>query len=453
MREQSERARAAWKGSGEQAPAEVYGEIAARVQPAFSGYTSLEATTRLSALIRAGSEVEEVVEGDVVEVVVERTPFYAESGGQVGDQGVIEGPDGRIEVEDTQKPVDGLIVHVGRVSLGRLRRGEEVELRVAREKRAATVRNHSGTHLFHWALRKVLGPQVAQAGSLVTPDRLRFDFTHGESLSDQQVREVEDLVNSLILQNLAGSVEEKSYPEALEEGAMAIFEEKYGDTVRVVSFGPSTELCGGTHASSTGEIGCFRILSQSAVGAGIRRIEAQTGFGVIEQARVESELLGSAARVLRVTPQELPDRIRKLLERQRELERELEQTRAKLRRGGSDDPMREVQEIAGQQVIAAEVSDVSPKELRVMVDELKQRIGSGVILLATRREGKVALAIGVTSDLSERFKAGALIQEVAAVVGGAGGGRPDFAQAGGPEVDALPDALARLRELIAAAAG
>ena len=444
MREQAERARAAWKGSGQEAPAEVYGALASGVTVGFTGYESLEGKSRIFALLRAGTKVDEVVEGDRVEVIVDVTPFYAESGGQVGDVGTILGPEGKLEVEDVQKPVEGLIVHKGRVALGRLAVGDAVSLCVDARARAATVRNHSGTHLLQWALREVLGPQVTQAGSLVGPDRLRFDFTHDSALSDEEVRAVEDRVNALILENLAGRIEQKSYREALDAGAIAMFTEKYGDRVRVVSFGPSTELCGGTHARATGDIGSLRIVGQSAVGAGVRRIEAQTGFGVIEHARREGRALRDTAELLRSTPGELPERVARLLERERDLERELEKTRAQMRRGGSADPMQSVREVRGVKLLASEVEDATPKELRGLVDELKQRIGSGIVLVGVRHEGKAALALGVTKDLVGRFSAGDLVRELAKELGGTGGGRPDFAQAGGPDAAKLPEVLARL---------
>ncbi len=451
MEEQSARGRSDWKGSGQTAPAEVYGAIAARGANEFVGYEALTATSSVQALLRDGSEVEEIPEGERVELVVATTPFYAESGGQVGDTGTIESGSGRMRVEDTQKPVDGLVVHLGTVTLGTLRCGQQVELRVDAEKRAATVRNHSGTHLFHWALRKVLGEQVTQAGSLVAPDRLRFDFTHDEPLGEDQVREIEDLVNGLILENVPARHEIKSHQQALEEGAIAIFEEKYGDQVRVVSFGPSVELCGGTHAKATGDIGSFRIVSQSAIGAGVRRVEAQTGRGVIEQARADARALREAARLLRSAPGEVAERVRRLLERQRELEREIEKTRRELRSGGATDPMQHVQERAGVKVLASEVAGASPKELRMMVDELKQRLGSGIVLLLSTQDGKVALALGVTKDLTGRFKAGELIKPVAEALGGSGGGRPDFAQAGGTRVDAVPEAIERFHRAVDAA--
>ena len=413
------------------------------------GYETLEASSRVLGLIVEGVRADEAGEGDRVEVVTEETPFYAEAGGQVGDLGVIELPEGRVEVDDTRRPVGALTVHFGRVVLGTVRVGEEARLEVDAHKRAATVRNHSATHLLHSALKRVLGPQCQQGGSLVAPDRLRFDFTHDESLTDEQVREIEDLVNDRILENAARSTEEKGYSEAIQEGAIAIFEEKYGDVVRVVSFGDfSTELCGGTHVNATGDIGSFRIVSQSSIGAGLRRLEAVTGLGALEVARSEAALLREAADSLRATPAELPERIQKLLERERDLERDLERARAEMRRGGSSDPMQSLREVGGVKVVSAEIPDANPKELRGLVDELKQRIGSGVILLGTRKDGKAALAIGVTRDLTERLKAGALIKEIASKVGGTGGGRPDFAQAGGPGVDALPDALEHIYSLV-----
>jgi alanyl-tRNA synthetase len=444
MRAQADRARAAWKGSGEAAPAEVYGALVAAKPVAFTGYDTHAGRAQVRALIRGGESVREVNEGDRVELVVDETPFYAESGGQVGDVGEIAGPEGKLEVEDVQKPVEGLIVHKGRVALGRLAVGDAVQLQVDAAARAATVRNHSGTHLLQWALRDVLGPQVTQAGSLVAPDRLRFDFTHDAPLTDDEVRAVEDRVNALILRNEPAVVEQKSYRDALAAGAIAMFTEKYGDRVRVVSFGPSTELCGGTHAHATGDIGSFRIVGQAAIGAGVRRIEAATGFGAIEHARRDARALRDAADLLKSSPAELAARVARLLERERELERELEKTRAQMRRGGSSDPMQSVREVGGVKLLASEVEDASPKELRGLVDELKQRLGSGIVLLGVRHEGKAALALGVTKDLAGRFSAGDLIRELAKDVGGTGGGRPDFAQAGGPDTDKLPQALERL---------
>ncbi len=450
MREQRERAREAWVGSGASAPAEVWSRVAARATTRFVGYETLRASSRVTSIVRDGAEVERASEGERVAVTVEATPFYAESGGQVGDAGAIRGPHGTLEVEDTQRPVEGVVVHLGLVTLGALGRGDAVELEVDAIRRAATVRNHSGTHLLHWALRRVLGSQVTQAGSLVAPDRLRFDFTFDRALDEAEIRAIEDLVNELVLENAPAEVEQKAYARALEEGAIAMFAEKYGDVVRVVRFGPSTELCGGTHARATGDIGMLRITGQSAIGAGVRRLEAQTGLGALEHARRESRALRAAADVLRASPAELAERVARLLEREKELGREIEKLRAQLRSGGSADPLRQAREVAGVRVVAAEVEDADPKELRALVDELKQRLKSGIVLVGTRHKGKAALALGVTPDLVGRFRAGDLVKRLAEVVGGTGGGRPDFAQAGGPDVDRLPEALERLDSLLEA---
>jgi alanyl-tRNA synthetase len=286
----------------------------------------------------------------------------------------------------------------------------------------------------------------------VAPERLRFDFTHDAPLSEEQVRQIENLVNGRILENLPATTDRKSYQEALQEGAIAIFEEKYGDVVRVVRFGGfSTELCGGTHARATGDIGSFRIVSQSSIGAGLRRLEAVTGFGAIEVARHEARTLKEAATSLGTSPAELLDRVRKLLERERELERDLERVRTELRRGASTDPMQNLREVAGVKVVTAEIPEASAKELRVLVDELKQRLGSGIVLLAARLDGKVALALGVTRDLTDRFPAGTLVRHVADKVGGSGGGRPDFAQAGGTRMEGVSEAFELLYALVASA--
>jgi alanyl-tRNA synthetase len=445
MREQAERARAAWKGTGEAAPAEVYHAIAAEGASAFTGYDSTQGRSRIRALLRGGVRVDSVSEGEKVEVIVEATPFYAESGGQVGDTGAIEGADGRIEIEDVQKPVESLIVHQGRVALGRVstRRGREPRGRQGAPPPCAITRARTSS----WALREVLARRSRRRAR--SSGRTGCgNFTHDAGLTDEQVRAVEDLVNDLILRNLPGSVAEKSYQEALASGAMAIFEEKYGDRVRVVSFGPSTELCGGTHAHATGDIGSLRIVAQSAIGAGVRRIEAQTGRGVLEHARRESRTLRDVADLLRASPAELPARVAKLLEQQRELERELEKTRAQMRRGGSADPMQHVREVGGVRVLATEIEGANPRSC-ALVDELKQRLGSGIVLLGVRDAGKAALALGVTTDLVGRFPAGDLVRELAKDLGGTGGGRPDFAQAGGPDANNLAAALARLPELLA----
>jgi alanyl-tRNA synthetase len=452
MEAQRERARAAWKGSGETRVGEVHARLAAELATSFHGYETLHFTSTVRALIVGGAPCAVARAGDAVEVVVDETPFYAESGGQVGDRGEILAPGGRIEVEDAQRPAGDLVVHRGRVAQGEIRVGESAELRVDAEARAATVRNHSGTHLLHAALRRVLGPQAMQKGSLVAPDRLRFDFTHDSPLSREQILAIEDLANAWIEADAAASVRQMAYPDAIVAGAIAIFEEKYGDQVRVIAFGPySTELCGGTHARATGEIGLLKILSESGIASGVRRIEAQTGLGALAWLRGREVLLERAAGLLRVAPAELPERLERLLDERRGLERELESIRAAARSAASRDLGEAAREIGGVRVVAARVDGVDPKNLRAMVDDLRNRLGSAIVLLAAEAEGRVSVALGVTPDLVERFRAGDLVREICGVLGGKGGGRPDFAQGGGPDAARLDAAFQRLEALVGGA--
>ncbi len=449
MEAQRERARAAWKGSGETRIEEVYGRLANELATSFHGYEALRFASTVRALLVDGQPRASAREGDSVEVVVDETPFYAESGGQVGDRGEIRVPGGRVEVDDTQRPAGDLVVHRGRVASGEVRVGDEAALEVDAAARAATVRNHSGTHLLHAALRRVLGPQALQKGSLVAPDRLRFDFTHDSALSRDEIRAIENLVNAWIESDARAEVRQMPYADAIAAGAVAIFEEKYGDQVRVIRFGDvSTELCGGTHAGATGEIGLLRIVAESGIASGVRRIEALTGLGAIDWERGREELLERSAALLRVSPTELPDRLERLLEERRGLERELEGFRAAARGAASRDLTASSREVAGVRVLAARVDGVDAKSLRGMVDDLRQRLGSAIVLLAAEDGGRLTLALGVTADLTARFRAGDLVREISQVVGGKGGGRPDFAQGGGTEPSRLDDAFRRLDALI-----
>jgi len=341
------------------------------------------------------------------------------------------------------------VIHRGSVVRGEIRADTPARLVVDAEARAATVRNHTGTHLLHAALRQVLGPQAMQKGSLVAPDRLRFDFTHDAPLSDAEICEIEDRVNAWIELDAPAEIREMPYADAIEAGAIAIFEEKYGDRVRVVSYGDfSTELCGGTHASATGQIGLLKIVSQSGIAAGVRRVEALTGLGALAHLRQQERTLGQLAALLKAPAAELPARVEKLLEERRAAEQQLAALRAASRGAASQDLCAGAREIAGVRVVAARVEDASGDELRGLVDDLRNRIGSGVVLLAAPAQGRVALALGVTKDLTGRLRAGDLVREVAAVVGGKGGGRPDFAQAGGDAPERLDEAFARLEALI-----
>jgi alanyl-tRNA synthetase len=454
METQRARSREAWRGSGDQGVSEVYGRIAADLATQFVGYDTLEHEAEIRALLVGGRLVDEAGDGAEVELVVGETPFYAESGGQVGDRGVIETAGGRVEVRDTQRPSGELVVHRGKVVSGRVRVGELARLAVDREARAATVRNHSGTHLLHAALRAVLGSQAVQKGSLVSPERLRFDFTHDAPLTDEQIERIEDLVNGWIEANEPGVVKQMGYRDAIAAGAIAMFTEKYGDRVRVVSFGGvSTELCGGTHAKATGDIGVLQIVAQSAVAAGVRRIEALTGLAALRFVRERERALRRVGELLRVPPQQAPERVEKLLEERKEKEREIaELKRARHRGPAAVDAQAPPREVGGLRVLVREVEGVDGKELRDLVDDLRGQVKSGVVLVASKLDGRVSLALGVTPDLRERVKAGDLVREIAAIVGGKGGGRPDFAQAGGTLPEKLPEAIERLYALLGGAA-
>jgi alanyl-tRNA synthetase len=452
MTDQKNRARAAWKGSGDTAIQEVYGRIAADLQTTFRGYEGLEFEAPIAALLKDGDTVSTADVGDEIELIFEETPFYAESGGQMGDRGFISTETGEVEVRDVQKPVDGLFVHMGVVTRGPVSVDQEARLAVDQGTRQATVRNHTGTHLLHSALREVLGDQAMQKGSLVGPERLRFDFTHDAPLTDDELESIEDRVNFWIEANQSGATREMDYKSALAAGAIAIFDEKYGDQVRVVSFGDcSTELCGGTHARATGDIGLLKIVSESGIAAGIRRIEALTGLGALQHIRAQEKFAREAAGKLKVPLVELPGRVGRLLDERREAQKQIDDLRARKQGSGAGDlfeSARELVGIAGAKAIAGRVEDVDAKAMRTMVDDLRNRVGSGVVFLAAASGGKALLAIGVTKDLTDRLKAGDLIRDVAAVVGGGGGGRPDFAQAGGKDPSKIGDAITKFNELV-----
>ena len=452
MAEQKTRARAAWKGSGDTAIQEVYGRVAADLQTTFRGYEGLAFEAPLSAILSGGASVAAAETGDEVELVFEETPFYGESGGQVGDRGRISTATGVVDVRDVQKPVDGLFVHQGVVTEGRIEADQEAQLEVDKDHREATVRNHTGTHLLHAALREVLGDQAMQKGSLVGPDRLRFDFTHDAPVTAEELEAIEDRVNVWIEDNAAGSTREMDYKSAIEAGAIAIFDEKYGDSVRVVSFGDcSTELCGGTHARATGDLGLLKIVSETGIAAGIRRIEALTGLGALQHIRAQERLAREAAEKLKVPMAELPSRVGKLIEERREAQKQIDDLRARKQGAGAGDLLESARVLAsveGAKAVSGQVEDADAKAMRTMVDDLRNRMGSGVVCLACASGGKALLAIGVTKDLTDRLKAGDLIREVAGVVGGGGGGRPDFAQAGGKDPSKIEAALAKFNELV-----
>ncbi|MBZ6072525.1 alanine--tRNA ligase [Aeromonas schubertii] len=411
------------------------------VETPFTGYKSLSEQTRVVGIYKGTDEVSGLIAGDEAVIVLEQTPFYAESGGQVGDTGVIRVDDGVFAVTDTQK-AGKAIIHKGYMELGTLEKGAAVLAEVDGERRQAIALNHSVTHLLHAALRQALGDHVTQKGSLVGAERMRFDFSHFEGLTMATIRRVEELVNAQIRANHEVATREMDLESAKEAGAMALFGEKYDDEVRVVRMGDySTELCGGTHASRTGDIGFFKIIAESGIAAGVRRIEAVTGKGAIDFMHQLAEQFEEAAALVKGDQFSIGSKVRQLLDKSKMMERELEQLKAKLAAQAGTDLLGKAVEVNGQKTLIATLEGVEPKSLRTTMDELKNQLKSAVILLATVHDGKVNLIAGVTPDLTGKVKAGELVNLVAQQVGGKGGGRPDMAQAGGTEPAALPAAL------------
>ena len=421
----------------------------------FVGYETRHHHGVISGLVSAGGEsMEQAGTGEQISLVCPETPFYAESGGQSGDRGMIIGVQGKARVENTVAVGDGLVLHQAEVIEGSLSLGEVVELKVAEGKRRRTANNHTATHLLQAALREVLGEHVKQSGSLVNPDRLRFDFTHFSPLSREEVARVEKMVNEGIRANTQVSTAVLDREEAIKNGATALFGEKYEAKVRVVSVGEvSKELCGGTHVGATGEIGLFKIVSETGIAAGVRRIEAVTGPGAMERFQQVEAQLGMLAAKLKTSPEELPGKIEKILARQKELEREVSRLTADLSVNDLDSMLGNAQVIDGVKVVVAQIAMDSPKTMREVGDRVRDGLGSGIAVLGGVFEGKVSLLSMVTKDLSTRFHAGRIVKEVAAMVGGSGGGRPDMAQAGGTMADKLPEALAAVPGIITAQGG
>ena len=416
----------------------------------FKGYDHLELNGKVTALFVDGKSVDVINAGQEAVVVLDQTPFYAESGGQVGDKGELKGANFSFAVEDTQK-YGQAIGHIGKLAAGSLKVGDAVQADVDEARRARIRLNHSATHLMHAALRQVLGTHVSQKGSLVNDKVLRFDFSHNEAMKPEEIRAVEDLVNAQIRRNLPIETNIMDLEAAKAKGAMALFGEKYDERVRVLSMGDfSTELCGGTHASRTGDIGLFRIISESGTAAGVRRIEAVTGEGAIATVHADSDRLSEVAHLLKGDSNNLADKVRSVLERTRQLEKELQQLKEQAAAQESANLSSKAIDVNGVKLLVSELSGVEPKMLRTMVDDLKNQLGSTIIVLATVAEGKVSLIAGVSKDVTDRVKAGELIGMVAQQVGGKGGGRPDMAQAGGTDAAALPAALASVKGWVSA---
>jgi alanyl-tRNA synthetase len=450
MERQRDLARAAWKGSGETTIQPIYPTLADRLGGTrFLGYDDLEGQGKVLAILHSDRLVDVAEEGQEIELVIDQTPFYAEGGGQVGDTGLLVNPNVVVEVLDTTRPLDDLIVHRGLVKRGRLRVHEVLQARVESPRRQAIALNHTGTHILHATLKQVLGDHVKQAGSLVAPDRLRFDFTHFGRLADRELYRVEDIVNDRVREDRPVEVVHADLHEALRMGATALFGEKYGDDVRVVKIGDfSLELCGGTHLHSTGEIGLFKITQASGIAAGVRRIEALTGAAAFQHVRREEAILNEIRAVLKAQAFEEPTRIQRLLEQIRELEREVETLKGRLAGAHTQDLMEGVRLVRGVKVLTLHEEAVHQKDLRSIVDLAKERLQSGVVVAATVIDGKVALVTGVTADLTRRIHAGELAKTLAALVDGSGGGRADMAQAGGKRPENLSEALAKVPELV-----
>ena len=416
----------------------------------FKGYDHLELNGKVTALFIDGKAVDSVSAGQEAVVILDQTPFYAESGGQVGDKGELKGAGFSFAVSDTQK-YGQAIGHIGKVASGSLKVGDAVQADVDEARRQRIRLNHSATHLMHAALRQVLGTHVAQKGSLVNDKALRFDFSHFEAMKPEEIRAVEDLVNAQIRRNLAIETNIMDIDAARASGAMALFGEKYDDRVRVLRMGDfSTELCGGTHAARTGDIGLFRITSESGTAAGVRRIEAVTGEGAMAMLHAQSDQLSDIAQLLKGDSHNLGEKVRAALERTRQLEKELQQLKEQAAAQESANLSSKAEEMNGVKLLVSELAGVEPKMLRTMVDDLKNQLGSTVVVLATVADGKVSLIAGVSKDVTDRVKAGELVGMVAQQVGGKGGGRPDMAQAGGTDASALPAALASVKGWVSA---
>ena len=450
MDAQRDRGRAASKFGADYAQ-----DVAIHVDTCFTGYDRLTDGGKVAALFRvddsATVQVEALRAGDRGLVVLDSTPFYAESGGQVGDQGRLRAMNGEFRVEDAQKRGGGAIAHLGTLLMGDLKVGDHVEASVDGGRRGATVLNHSATHLLHAALREVLGTHVTQKGSLVAPDRLRFDFSHGQPLTRDELERIEALVNEQVRANHPASAREMSYDEAIKAGAMALFGEKYGAKVRVLGFGGfSTELCGGTHAHATGDIGLFKVLGESGVAAGVRRIEAVTGQGALDHVATTEATLGRVAELVKGGRDTVEEKVRALAERAKRLEKQLDALKAKLASGGSTDLAAQAIDVAGTKVLAARLDGADAKALSEAVDLMKDKLKSAAVVLASVEDGKVRIAAGVTKDRMVQVPAGELAKLVASACGGKGGGRPDFAQAGGTDPSKLDDALGQVAGFVRA---
>jgi alanyl-tRNA synthetase len=429
---------------------DAYKNLSAQgIKPEFVGYESLSSESKILVMVADGEEVSEAAEGRQVEIVTENTPFYAESGGQVGDTGTISGSDFEVAVLDTVKDPTGLIIHKGKLTAGKISKDQAVTLQVDGARRKATELNHTATHILHAILRQILGDHVKQAGSLVTPDRLRFDFTHFSQVAADDLDTIERLVNHRIRENLPASTLEMDAEDAFKSGATALFEEKYGDRVRVVSLTDfSRELCGGTHTGQTGNIGLFKIISESSVASGVRRIEALTGEAALDYTQQTIKIVQETAHLIKENVSTIPGRVKKMLSEIKAYEKEVDHLKTKLASGTGDASPEALKSIDGVKVMVKSVAVDTPAALRNLADQFKDKIKSGIVVLGSKAGSKAMLIAVVTKDLTDRYHAGNIVKEIASVVGGRGGGRPDMAQAGGNQPENLEQALAKAYEVV-----
>ena len=451
MDQQRLRSRSSWKGAGGQETAEAYKVLSSQgIRTEFKGYDSTSIESEALMVVRDGKAVEQATAGDSIEVVTAKTPFYGESGGQVGDRGLIFGKDFEMEVTDTVRDPNDIFIHTGKVLQGSISPRQTVTLTVDKERRLAIARNHTATHILHAVLRQTLGDHVKQSGSLVTPERLRFDFTHFSAVDEKTLQDIEILVNDRIQQNIPLQTEEMDADEAFKSGATALFEEKYGDRVRLVAIEDfSKELCGGTHTGRTGDIGLFKIVSEGSVAAGVRRIEALTGKAAISHTQQASQTLHTLAQMLKIKPEDLIERFQKTLSRLKSVDKELAALKTKKAVASTDRLLSEVKSVNGVSVLSQEVSVETPAALRDLADRLKAKMKSGIVVLGSRTSDKALLVAVVTKEHQGRYHAGQIVKQVAAVVGGGGGGRPDMAQAGGSKPENLPEALDIVFDIVA----
>jgi len=449
LEKQRERARQSWKGE-EGAVSPLFQRFVETGGTQFLGYHARQSSGRVIGIIRKGALVDSIESGAEAEVVLDQTPFYAESGGQVGDTGILTASAGAASVLDAYSPVRGVVVHKVKVEHGTLRMNDEVHAQVDEERRRRIAANHTGTHILHAVLREVLGTHVKQAGSLVAPDRLRFDYSHFAPLSDREIQDIEERINEIVFSNLPVETKVMDFNDAVTAGALAFFGERYAQQVRVVSIpNISMELCGGTHTKMTGDVGLFKIISETSVAAGIRRIEALTGFGTYARLDQDEDLLRELSHILRAPRQDLPRALERVLEQQRQLEHELENLKRKSAQAQIDDLTSSQRRIDGIPVIAKKVAGVDPAVLRELAEQAASKMASGVVVLGVASQGKVSLVAVVSKDLQKQIHAGNIIRKVAEIVGGSGGGRPDFAQAGGKDVERIDQALQAVYNIVA----